>query len=49
MDFTIGRHRDAGNWKVLETVTAKDPAAAFSQWVHAHGGTRLLLREGVAP
>jgi hypothetical protein len=39
MDFTIGRHRDGGHWEELETVTAKDPAAAFSQWVDAQGGT----------
>lgn len=39
MDFTIGRHRNEGHWEELETVTAKDPAAAFSQWVDAQGGT----------
>ena len=39
MDFTIGRHRGEGHWEELATVTGKDPAAAFSQWVDAQGGT----------
>jgi hypothetical protein len=34
VDFTIGRHRRDGDWEEFETVTAPNPAAAFSRWVH---------------
>jgi hypothetical protein len=38
VDLVIGRRGGDGTWEELETVTASNPAAAFSQWVDGRGG-----------